>query len=365
METMSAPSAFAHSMASMIPESAPEPSSLRTLPTSRSAAGATPLFAPSDAAPDPAMVEATCVPWPFLSSTSSPGMKLRVPTRRSLTSGWSASMPVSRTATLVPLPSKPAAHASGAFTWGTDSASSASERPSSQSFAMPLSSERAPGVRVMASQKVRAPSLSALSAAPWMEARVRTFFAPRGAAGQGLGAGGRVGGDDRYGAGALVVVPHPDQGRDVEQPPVQGARRDQRGGLCRAGRTRPRPPADADAAARAVGAVHGDGVPVAGAVHVPHDVTGDQGDGVALGGDAGARGLGARRGAAPAVPAPAKEDEHAAQEGSRGRQEQGSASWAGGSRPAGNGGGEEVMQLIYRLIRGDRCVPGGREAAVR
>lgn len=62
METTSAPSALAHSMASMIPESAPEPSSLRTLPTSRSAAGATPLLAPSEAAPDPAMVEATCVP---------------------------------------------------------------------------------------------------------------------------------------------------------------------------------------------------------------------------------------------------------------------------------------------------------------
>lgn len=82
------------------------------------------------------------------------------------------------------------AHACGAPTCGTDSVSSASERPSSQSFAIPPSSERAFSVRVMALQNVRASSLSAVSAAPLTDSRVRTFFAPRGAAGSALARAG-------------------------------------------------------------------------------------------------------------------------------------------------------------------------------
>ena len=67
----------AHSMASMIHESWPEPSAPSTLPTSRSAPSATPRCVPSLAAPVPAIVEATWVPWPFGSqATSSPGTKL-------------------------------------------------------------------------------------------------------------------------------------------------------------------------------------------------------------------------------------------------------------------------------------------------
>ncbi len=52
----------AHSIASMIQESWPKPSAPSTLPTRRLAPSATPRCVPSDAAPLPAMVEATCVP---------------------------------------------------------------------------------------------------------------------------------------------------------------------------------------------------------------------------------------------------------------------------------------------------------------
>lgn len=92
-------------------------------------------------------------------------------------------MPVSRTATLMPLPSYPSAQACGALICGTESLSAASTRPSSHSFAMPLSSERAVEVRAMSSQKARAVSLVAFSAAPWMDSSARTDLLPRGAAG--------------------------------------------------------------------------------------------------------------------------------------------------------------------------------------
>jgi len=48
---------------------------------------------------------------------------------------------------------------------------------------MPLSSERALGAAETSFQNVRAVSLLAFSAAPWMLSRVRVRFAPRGAAG--------------------------------------------------------------------------------------------------------------------------------------------------------------------------------------
>lgn len=75
------------------------------------------------------------------------------------------------------------AHACGALTCGTESFSAASTRPSSQSFAMPLSSERAPGVAAMSSQKARVVALAAFSAAPWMLSSRWTVLLPRGAAG--------------------------------------------------------------------------------------------------------------------------------------------------------------------------------------
>ena len=65
-----APEAAAHSMPSMICESLPEPSSDSTLPMISWAPGATPLCLPPAAAPEPAMVEATWVPWPWPSGTS-------------------------------------------------------------------------------------------------------------------------------------------------------------------------------------------------------------------------------------------------------------------------------------------------------
>ncbi|GGS62650.1 hypothetical protein GCM10010253_41700 [Streptomyces badius] len=76
----------------------------------------------------------------------------------------------------------------------------------------------------------------------------------------------------------------------------------------------------------------------------------------------GAPGRGA--GAAPAVPAPAKGTSMPpirAAEVARSRAlRPGRADLA----QPGTEEGEEVMQLIYRLIRGDRCVQGGRETAV-
>jgi hypothetical protein len=60
MFTTSAPSPAAHSIPSMIEDISPLPNSSSTLPTSRSAPGATPR--PSDASPEPSAIEATCVP---------------------------------------------------------------------------------------------------------------------------------------------------------------------------------------------------------------------------------------------------------------------------------------------------------------
>ncbi|MDQ1049292.1 hypothetical protein QFZ76_007528 [Streptomyces sp. V4I2] len=62
METMSAPDSAAHCMPAMIHDDWPEPALLRTLPTISSAPGATPLRLPSEAAPEPAIVDATWVP---------------------------------------------------------------------------------------------------------------------------------------------------------------------------------------------------------------------------------------------------------------------------------------------------------------
>ena len=64
MLTTSAPWSTAHCMPARTIESSPLPVSSSTLPTSRSAPGATPLRRPPEAAPLPAIVAATCVPWP-------------------------------------------------------------------------------------------------------------------------------------------------------------------------------------------------------------------------------------------------------------------------------------------------------------
>ena len=109
----------AHSIPSMIEDSEPEPPSPRTLPMTRPAPGATPLYFPAAAAPEPAMVEATWVPCPWPSLTVSPATKLLAATTFPVRSAWVSSKPVSRTATFTPLPSWPARHASGAPIIGT------------------------------------------------------------------------------------------------------------------------------------------------------------------------------------------------------------------------------------------------------
>ena len=68
----------AHSMPAMIPSNVPEPESSSTLPTASFASGATPLYLPFDAAPEPSAIDATCVPWPYLSSTVPVGVKFLV-----------------------------------------------------------------------------------------------------------------------------------------------------------------------------------------------------------------------------------------------------------------------------------------------
>ncbi len=83
----------AHSIASMIHESWPQPLASSTFPTSSCAPSATPRWVPSLAAPVPAIVEATWVPWPLGSAaTSSPGTKLFEPSStRPWRSGWVSS----------------------------------------------------------------------------------------------------------------------------------------------------------------------------------------------------------------------------------------------------------------------------------
>ncbi|CAM5581675.1 hypothetical protein STANM309S_03379 [Streptomyces tanashiensis] len=68
-------------------------------------AGGDALLFPSLAAPEPPTVEMVWVPWPWWSPVVSESVKFSEATMRPLRSGCSASAPVSRTATLVPLPS--------------------------------------------------------------------------------------------------------------------------------------------------------------------------------------------------------------------------------------------------------------------
>jgi hypothetical protein len=104
------------------------------LPTSSLAPGATPLYFPPEAAPLPAMVLATWVPWPWWSTASAVVLKFFISAMRPAKSGWVGSMPVSRTATVVPVPSKPACQAVGAPICGTLTSSVAVAFASSQTF---------------------------------------------------------------------------------------------------------------------------------------------------------------------------------------------------------------------------------------
>jgi hypothetical protein len=53
-----------HSIPAMMAESGNSPLSSQTWPMASRALGATPAYFPSDAAPVPAMIDATCVPCP-------------------------------------------------------------------------------------------------------------------------------------------------------------------------------------------------------------------------------------------------------------------------------------------------------------
>ncbi len=174
METMSAStSRAAHSMPAMICDSLPEPESFSTLPIARSAPGATPFSLPSEAAPLPPTVEATCVPCPLRSATSSPAMKLRLSVTRPARSGWPASTPLSSTATVTPLPVSPACQACGVPICALDSAMAAVTLPSSHT-------PSTPAPRVNSRQKSR--PLPASTAAPRTLGSARVRSVPFGVA---------------------------------------------------------------------------------------------------------------------------------------------------------------------------------------
>ena len=69
-------------------ESSPVPVSSSTFPISSLVPGATPPCTPSEAAPVPAMIEATWVPWPLPSVTVGLVLKLAVPATTPCKSGW-------------------------------------------------------------------------------------------------------------------------------------------------------------------------------------------------------------------------------------------------------------------------------------
>src|SRR5207248_2630675 len=119
MLTTLAPLVAAHSIPAMIQESSPLPSSVSTLPTISFAPGATPRYFPPEAAPDPVMMDATWVPCPWPSTVVPLSVKSLDAATFPWRSGWSGSRPVSRTATVTPVPSKPACHAAGAPICGT------------------------------------------------------------------------------------------------------------------------------------------------------------------------------------------------------------------------------------------------------
>ncbi len=106
MLTTLAPEWAAQSMPAMTASSGHSPLSLQTLPTSSLAPGATPLRSPLDAAPLPRTVDATWVPCPCpsLAPWGLP-VKSACPAMLAETSGWVASIPVSSTATVTPVPS--------------------------------------------------------------------------------------------------------------------------------------------------------------------------------------------------------------------------------------------------------------------
>ncbi len=229
--TTSAPCATAHSMPAMIPDSLPKPPSSRTLPFRIFAPGATPLYVPPALAPVPATVDATCVPWPDLSPVpEAEPLKSCSATTCPVRSGWAVSMPVSRTATLTPVPSYPAAQAVGAPICGTLLSRLALRLPSSHSFSTAVESVNSAAlVRLSAAAGHGVPELGAalLHGAYRLAvdhrqrpADLRPGPGERGHRGRLLAPEGD---DQRYVAAAGVVVAVRDQLGHVEQPGVQPA----------------------------------------------------------------------------------------------------------------------------------------------
>ena len=181
MFTTSAPCSAAHCIPARIHDSA-QPNSTHTLPSSSCAPGATPRNWPPEAAPLPATIDATCVPCPTRSpSSSSPSVKFSDATTRSARSGWVASMPVSSTATVVPEPSNPTAQACGAPTCGTLRSSDGCRSPSSHTFDTPAAA--IPADRSTRSfQNSPRTDLSTRTAEPPTAGRSRTTSTPSTAA---------------------------------------------------------------------------------------------------------------------------------------------------------------------------------------
>ena len=141
---------------------------------------------------------------------------------------------------MTPVPSYPAAQASGAPIWGTLSCRSACTRPSSHSFEMPSCSVGEGSVRLWARlsrgamefQNVRTSGLAALSAAPRTDGRRRTRVLPSGALGtRSVDGCPGVRRDRGHVAAAGVVVPVGDQLGDVEQARVEPVGAEQADGL--------------------------------------------------------------------------------------------------------------------------------------
>ncbi len=144
------------------------------------ASGATPRYFPPEAAPLPAMVEATWVPCPTMSSGFVSSVKLRDSATLPARSGWVRSTPVSSTATRTPLPVYPAAQAVGAPICGTLWSSVTRRRPSSQIRSTPpAASSRAPERSALtAFQSAPVSLLDATTAAPVIAGRSRVTRAP-------------------------------------------------------------------------------------------------------------------------------------------------------------------------------------------
>src|SRR5262249_29419900 len=158
-----------------------QPNVVHTLPSITFASGATPLYLPPEAAPEPAMMLDTWVPCPTSSVMPSPVKSCESVTTPDR-SGWVASYPVSSTATVTPCPVNPACQAAGTPIWGLLTSSSGLALPSSQILETPAVSDRTTPPAVTDFQNVATWSLGARRAAPLTLGSARLVVVPLGAA---------------------------------------------------------------------------------------------------------------------------------------------------------------------------------------